>query len=240
MPFEIWPAIDLKDGAVVRLAEGRMDRATVYAQDPAAVALDFARRGAKHLHVVDLDGAFAGESRNGAAVGAILSATPARVQVGGGIRTRAQVEAWLEAGVARIVLGTVAVRDPPLVREVAAAHPNAIVVAVDARDGMVATGGWADASTIAASDLARRFEDAGVAALLFTDIARDGLLVGPNVEATAALAAAVSIPVLASGGVASLDDLRALKRHPGIAGAVIGRALYEGRFTLEAALGAAA
>lgn len=238
--FEIWPAIDLKDGAVVRLAEGDMARATVYGRDPAAVAEAFAAAGAPRLHVVDLEGAFAGESRNGAAVAAILAATRAAVQVGGGIRTRPQVEAWLEAGVARVVLGTAALEDPALVRAAAKAHPGRIVVAVDARDGLVATRGWADVSTLAAADLARRFEDAGVAALLFTDIARDGLLAGPNVAATRALAQAVAIPVLASGGIAGLADIAALRSAPGIAGAVVGRALYEGRFTLQQALEAAA
>jgi phosphoribosylformimino-5-aminoimidazole carboxamide ribotide isomerase len=240
MPFELWPAIDLKGGQVVRLAEGDMARATVYGDDPAAVATAFARAGATRLHVVDLEGAFAGESRNAAAVEAILGATRAIVQVGGGIRTRARIDAWLTAGVARVVLGTAALEDPDLVREACAAHPGRIVVAVDARDGRVATRGWAEVSTLAATDLARRFEDAGVAALLFTDIARDGLLAGPNVGATAALAAAVAIPVLASGGVCALADLEALRQHPGIAGVVVGRALYEGRFTLEEALEASA
>jgi len=238
--FEIWPAIDLKAGAVVRLSEGDMARATVYADDPAEVAAGFAAAGAPRLHVVDLDGAFAGESRNGGAVRAILSATPAQVQVGGGIRTRAQVEAWLSAGVARVVLGTAALVDPALVRDAARAFPGRIVVAVDARDGRVATRGWAEVSAIAATDIARRFEDAGVAALLFTDIARDGLLTGPNVAATAALARAVAIPVLASGGVASLADIAALRAAPGIAGTIVGRALYEQRFTLAQALAAAA
>ncbi|MFQ3594702.1 MAG: 1-(5-phosphoribosyl)-5-[(5-phosphoribosylamino)methylideneamino]imidazole-4-carboxamide isomerase [Sphingomonadaceae bacterium] len=237
--MEIWPAIDLRQGQVVRLAEGDMARATVYGEDPAAVAAAFARAGGCNLHVVDLDGAFAGRSVNGEAVRAILAATSARVQVGGGIRTRAQVEAWLEAGVARVILGTAALEDPALVREAAAAHPGAIVVAVDARDGMVATRGWAEVGTLSAVELARRFADAGVAALLFTDIGRDGLLNGVNAEATAALAAAVSIPVLASGGVAGLADIEELKRHRGIAGVIIGRALYEGRFTLAEALAAA-
>jgi phosphoribosylformimino-5-aminoimidazole carboxamide ribotide isomerase len=239
MPFEIWPAIDLKAGQVVRLAEGDMARATVYGDDPPAVAASFAAAGAPRLHVVDLDGAFAGESRNGDAVRAIIGATSAAIQAGGGIRTRAQIDAWLDAGVTRVVLGTAALEDAGLVRTAARAHPGRIVVAVDARDGMVATRGWADVSALPASDLARRFEDAGVAALLFTDIARDGLLSGPNVAATAALAEAVRIPVLASGGVSSLDDIRALRSGAGIAGVVIGRALYEGRFTLADALSAA-
>lgn len=236
--FEIWPAIDLKDGAVVRLAEGDMARATVYATDPAEAARNFA--ASPRLHVVDLDGAFAGESRNGEAVRAILGATGAQVQVGGGIRTRRAIEDWLALGVARVVLGTAALEAPALVREAARAHAGRIVVAVDARDGRVATRGWADVSDLPVADVARRFEDAGVAALLFTDVARDGLLLGANAEATARLADAVSIPVLASGGVASLADIATLRCHPKIAGVVIGRALYEGRLTLAEALEAAA
>lgn len=234
MSFEIWPAIDLKGGAVVRLAEGDMAKATVYGTDPAQAARNFAP--APRLHVVDLDGAFAGESRNGGAVRAILEATGASVQVGGGIRSRHAIDTWLRLGVSRVVLGTAAIEDPGLVRDAAKDHPGAIVVAVDARDGRVATRGWADVSEMTAQDLARRFEDAGVAALLFTDVGRDGLLTGVNAEATARLAEAVSIPVLASGGVASLDDITLLRRHAGIAGVIIGRALYEGRFTLEDAL----
>jgi phosphoribosylformimino-5-aminoimidazole carboxamide ribotide isomerase len=238
MSFEIWPAIDLKGGAVVRLAEGDMAQATVYGTDPAQAARNFAR--APRLHVVDLDGAFAGESRNGDAVRAILEATGACVQVGGGIRTRHAIDTWFALGVTRVVLGTAAIEDPALVRAAAKDHPGAIVVAVDARDGRVATRGWADVSDMTAPDLARRFEDAGVAALLFTDVGRDGLLKGVNAEATARLAEAVSIPVLASGGVASLDDIARLRKHAGIAGVIIGRALYEGRFTLDDALEAAA
>lgn len=238
--MEIWPAIDLKAGEVVRLAEGDMGRATVYGADPAAIARQFAAAGAGNLHVVDLDGAFAGDARNRASVAAILAATPARVQVGGGIRTMAAIEGWLAEGVARVVLGTAALEDPALVRAAARAFPGAIVVAVDARDGMVATRGWADVSTVSAAELALRFADAGVAALLFTDVGRDGLLRGVNVEATAALATAVPIPVLASGGVAGPADIAALRRHANIAGVVIGRALYEGRLTLAEALEAAA
>jgi phosphoribosylformimino-5-aminoimidazole carboxamide ribotide isomerase len=238
--MEIWPAIDLKAGTVVRLAEGDMARATVYGADPAAVARSFAAAGAGNLHVVDLDGAFAGDSRNRESVAAILAATAARVQVGGGIRDLAAIEGWLAAGVGRVVLGTAALEQPDLVRAAARAFPGAVVVAVDARDGMVATRGWADVSTVPATELAARFADAGVAALLFTDVGRDGLLRGVNVEATAALAAAVPIPVLASGGVADLADIRALKAHPNIVGVVVGRALYEGRFTLEDALAQAA
>lgn len=238
--MEIWPAIDLKAGQVVRLAEGDMARATVYAEDPAEVARRFAAEGAGNLHVVDLDGATAGSARNRESVMAILAATGARVQVGGGIRSMAAIEGWLAAGAARVVLGTAALEDPALVRLAARRFPGAIVVAVDARDGLVATRGWAEVSTVPAVELGRRFADAGVAALLFTDIGRDGLMAGVNVAATAALAAAVPLPVLASGGIASLADLAALRAQPGIAGAVVGRALYEGRFTLAEALDAAA
>lgn len=238
--MEIWPAIDLKAGQVVRLAEGDMARATVYAEDPAEVARAFAAQGAGNLHVVDLDGATAGSARNRESVMAILAATGARVQVGGGIRSMAAIEGWLAAGAARVVLGTAALEDPALVRLAARRFPGAIVVAVDARDGLVATRGWAEVSTVPAVELGRRFADAGVAALLFTDIGRDGLMSGVNVAATAALAAAVPLPVLASGGIASLADLAALRAQPGIAGAVVGRALYEGRFTLAEALDAAA
>lgn len=238
--MEIWPAIDLKAGQVVRLAEGDMARATVYAEDPAEVARRFAAQGAGNLHVVDLDGATAGSARNRESVMAILAATGARVQVGGGIRSMAAIEGWLAAGAARVVLGTAALEDPALVRLAARRFPGAIVVAVDARDGLVATRGWAEVSTVPAVELGRRFADAGVAALLFTDIGRDGLMAGVNVAATAALAAAVPLPVLASGGIASLADLAALRAQPGIAGAVVGRALYEGRFSLAEALDAAA
>ncbi len=240
MALTIYPAIDLKAGQVVRLAEGDMDRATVYGDDPAAQAARFAEAGANVLHVVDLDGAFAGESRNGAAVRAILAAFPGRVQVGGGIRSRAQAEAWLEAGVWRVVMGTAALENPPLVRELAAEHPGGVVVAVDARGGMVAVRGWAERSTVSVEDLGRRFEDAGVAALLFTDVGRDGLLKGVNVEATAALAAAVAIPVIASGGLAGLADIEALKGQTGIEGVITGRALYDGRIDLAEALALAA
>ncbi|GGI89145.1 1-(5-phosphoribosyl)-5-[(5-phosphoribosylamino) methylideneamino] imidazole-4-carboxamide isomerase [Polymorphobacter multimanifer] len=240
MALTIYPAIDLKLGQVVRLAEGDMDRATVYGDDPAAQAARFAEAGATVLHVVDLDGAFAGESCNGAAVRAILAAFPGRVQVGGGIRSRAQAEAWLEAGVWRVVMGTAALENPVLVRELAAEHPGGVVVAVDARGGMVAVRGWAEKSSVSVEDLGRRFEDAGVAALLFTDVGRDGLLKGVNVEATAALAAAVAIPVIASGGLAGLADIEALKGRPGIEGVITGRAIYDGRIDLAEALALAA
>jgi len=237
----VFPAIDLKGGQVVRLAEGDMDRATVYGDDPAAQASAFAAAGADHLHVVDLDGAFAGESVNGVAVASILQVFPGRVQLGGGIRTRESIDRWLDLGVARVVIGTAALENPELVREGARANPGAIVVAVDARDGMVATRGWADVSTVAVADLARRFEDAGVAALLFTDVGRDGMLKGCNVEATVALARAVSIPVIASGGVTDIRDIEALRAHvnDGIEGVITGRALYDGRLGLGEALEAA-
>ena len=234
----IFPAIDLKNGQVVRLAEGDMARATVYGDDPAAQARAFADAGAMHLHVVDLDGAFAGSSVNGAAVESIIAAFPGKVQVGGGIRTRANVDRWLALGVERIVIGTAALKDPALVREAAAALPGRIVVGVDARDGMVATEGWADVSDVPVIDLARRFEDAGVAALLFTDVGRDGMLTGCNVDATVTLARAVSIPVIASGGVAGIGDIRVLSLHAkdGIEGVITGRALYDGRLDLAAAI----
>jgi phosphoribosylformimino-5-aminoimidazole carboxamide ribotide isomerase len=239
MTFTLYPAIDLKQGQVVRLAEGDMARATVYAEDPAKQAQLFAAAGAQWLHVVDLDGAFAGEARNAGAVEAILAATPAKVQVGGGIRTMAAIDRWVRLGVARVVIGTAALADPGLVRAAAADHPGRIVIAVDARDGRVATRGWADVSDVPVVDLGRRFEDAGVAALLFTDVGRDGLLTGVNIEATAALAQAVALPVIASGGLAALDEIGALKAEPGIAGVIAGRALYDGRIDLAAALAAA-
>lgn len=241
MSLIVFPAIDLKGGQVVRLAEGDMDRATVYGDDPAAQATLFAEAGAGHLHVVDLDGAFAGESRNGDAVRAIVACFPGHVQLGGGIRTRQAVERWFDLGVARVVIGTAALRDPDFVRGAARDFPGGVVVAVDARDGMVATGGWADVSSVTAVDLARRFEDAGVAALLFTDVGRDGLLKGCNVEATVDLARAVSIPVIASGGVKGLADIHVLALHAkeGIEGVITGRALYDGRLDLAAALSVA-
>jgi phosphoribosylformimino-5-aminoimidazole carboxamide ribotide isomerase len=239
MPFTIYPAIDLKAGQVVRLAEGDMARATVYAEDPAAQARLFAEAGAGWLHVVDLDGAFAGEARNAGAVEAILAATPAKVQVGGGIRTLAAIERWFRLGVERVIIGTAALTDPGLVRAAASDHPGRIVVAVDARDGLVATRGWADVSDVPVADMGRRFEDAGVAALLFTDVGRDGLLKGVNIEATAALAKAVKLPVIASGGLADLAEIRALRLKRGISGVIAGRSLYDGRIALSAALEAA-
>src|SRR5690348_15826942 len=197
----VFPAIDLKQGQVVRLAEGDMARATVYGDNPAEQALLFAEAGSQYLHVVDLDGSFAGRAENRAAVEAIVEGFPGYVQLGGGIRTREAVEGWFDLGVARIVMGTAALKDPEFVRDMAAEYPGGIVVAVDARDGMVATEGWAEVSDIPATDLARRFEDARVAALLFTDIGRDGLLKGVNIDATVDLARRVDIPVIASGGV---------------------------------------
>lgn len=234
----IFPAIDLKAGQVVRLAEGDMARATVYGDDPAAQAGIFAQAGAEWLHVVDLDGAFAGESINGAAVSSILERFGGHIQLGGGIRNRESIERWLDLGVRRVVIGTAALENPDLVREAARDNPGRIVVAVDARDGMVATHGWADVSDVSVVDLARRFEDAGVAALLFTDVGRDGLLKGCNVEATVALARAVSIPVIASGGVTDIADIHALRPHvaDGVEGVITGRALYDGRLDLKWAI----
>ena len=238
----VFPAIDLKGGQVVRLAEGDMDRATVYGDDPAAQAMIFAGQGADYLHVVDLDGAFAGASVNGDAVKSIVAQFPGHVQLGGGIRDRAAIEKWFDLGVSRVVIGTAALENPELVRQAANDFPGGIVVAVDAKDGMVATRGWADVSDVSVVELARRFEDAGVAALLFTDVGRDGLLKGCNVEATVALARAVSIPVIASGGVTDLGDIHALRGHvaDGIEGVITGRALYDGRLALGEAIEAAA
>ena len=241
----VFPAIDLKGGQVVRLAEGDMDRATTYGDDPAAQARAFAAAGATHLHVVDLDGAFAGRAINAAAVEAIVAAFPGTVQLGGGIRNRAAIERWLGLGVARVVLGTAALDDPQLVRDAARDFPGRIVVAVDARDGRVATRGWADVSEVPVTDLAAQFEDAGVAALLFTDVGRDGLLKGCNVAATRALAQATAIPVIASGGVAGVADIEALVAAnddiaPGrIEGVITGRALYDGRLNLAEAIAVA-
>ena len=238
----VFPAIDLKDGQVVRLAEGDMARATVYGDDPAAQAMLFADAGAGHVHVVDLDGAFAGESRNRAAVESIVERFPGYVQLGGGIRTPEAVAGWFDLGVARVVIGTAAVKDPQFVRAMAREWENGIVVAVDARDGMVATEGWAEVSDVPVGEMARRFEDAGVAALLFTDIGRDGLLKGCNIEATVDLARQTDLPVIASGGVKGLDDIRMLALHAGegIEGVITGRALYDGRLDLATAIQMAA
>ena len=238
----VFPAIDLKNGQVVRLAEGDMARATIYGDDPAAQAMLFAAAGAEHLHVVDLDGAFAGEAVNRVAVEAILKQFPGHVQLGGGIRTPVAVDGWFDLGVARVVIGTAALKNPEFVKDMARAYPGGIVVAVDARDGMVATEGWAEVSTVSIVDMARRFEDAGVASLLFTDVGRDGMLKGCNVDATVDLARSTRLPVIASGGVKGLDDIRMLALHAndGIEGVITGRALFEGRLDLAAALAMAA
>jgi phosphoribosylformimino-5-aminoimidazole carboxamide ribotide isomerase len=233
----LYPAIDLKDGQCVRLLRGDMAQATVFGADPAAQARAFAQAGCRWLHLVDLNGAFAGAPVNGAAVEAILAAVTVPVQLGGGIRDRATLERWLERGVTRVILGTAAVRDPGFVREAAAAWPGRVAVGIDARAGMVAVEGWAETTDMTATDLARRFEDAGVAAIVYTDIERDGAMQGPNVAATAALAHAVAIPVIASGGVSSLADLQALKDSGApLDGAISGRALYEGKLDLAAAV----
>ena len=238
----VYPAIDLKEGRCVRLVRGEMSAATVFNDDPAAQARDFAAAGARWLHVVDLDGAFAGAARNGAAVEAILAATSARVQLGGGIRTRAAIEAWLARGVERVVLGTVALTDPALVKDACRAFPGRIVLGIDARGGRVAVEGWARTSEIDALDLARAFEDAGAAAIVHTDIERDGAMGGANVAASAALARHLKTPVIVSGGVSTLADLAAVKAAAadGVAGAIVGRALYDGRIDLRAALALAA
>jgi phosphoribosylformimino-5-aminoimidazole carboxamide ribotide isomerase len=234
----VFPAIDLKGGKVVRLAEGDMDRATVYGDDPAEQARSFADQGADYLHVVDLDGAFAGRAVNADAVRGILGAFPGKVQLGGGIRDRAAIDRWLALGVERVVIGTAALENPDLVREAARDLPGRIVVGVDARDGFVATHGWADISDVPVADLANRFADAGVAALLFTDVGRDGLLKGCNIDATLRLARRTNIPVIASGGVKDLTDILELARHAsdGIEGVITGRALYDGTLDLAAAL----
>ncbi len=234
----LYPAIDLKDGACVRLLRGDMDKATVFGTDPAAQARAFVAAGCDWLHLVDLNGAFAGQPVNAAAVEAILAAVPVPCQLGGGIRDMATIEDWLAKGLARVILGTVAVENPALVRQAARAFPGRVAVGIDARKGRVATKGWATETDITATDLARAFEDAGVAAIIYTDIDRDGAMQGPNIAATEALARAVSIPVIASGGVSSLADLMALKATGAIAGAISGRALYDGALDLGAALAA--
>jgi phosphoribosylformimino-5-aminoimidazole carboxamide ribotide isomerase len=227
----LYPAIDLKEGQVVRLRQGDMDQATVYGTDPAGTAQNFEDCGFSWLHVVDLDGAFAGSSVNLHAVEAVLNCVTIPVQLGGGIRDMAAADAWLQRGVSRLILGTAAVRDPDFVKEAARTHPGKIAVGVDARDGKVAVQGWAELSELSALDLARRFEDAGVAAIIYTDISRDGLLKGLDFAGTRALAEALSIPVIASGGLASIEDVRALLQpeNQAIAGAITGRALYDGR-----------
>lgn len=236
----LYPAIDLKDGQCVRLLRGEMAAATVFGDDPAAQAVKFQEAGCQWLHLVDLNGAFAGAPVNAAAVEAILGAVKVPAQLGGGIRDMATIAMWLEKGLARVILGTVAVENPALVREAARAFPGKVAVGIDARKGFVATKGWATETTVQATDLARSFEDAGVAALIYTDIDRDGAMQGPNIEATEALARAVTIPVIASGGVARMADLMALRDTGVIAGAISGRALYDGAIDLGAALKALA
>ena len=233
-----FPAIDLKNGEAVRLEQGDMARATVFHRDPAEQARTFAAQGFEYLHIVDLDGAFAGKPMNAAAVERILAAVRIPVQLGGGIRDHATIEGWLGKGVTRVIIGTAAVRDPALVRAAAKTFPGRVAVGLDARDGKVAVQGWAESSELAVLDIGRRFEDAGVAAIVYTDIARDGMLKGLNIDATIALADAVSIPVIASGGLASLDDISALlhPRAKKLAGAIAGRALYDGRLDAAAAL----
>ena len=235
----LYPAIDLKDGKAVRLYKGEMEQATVFNDDPAAQAMEFVTAGCEWLHLVDLNGAFAGAPVNAAPVEAILARTKVPAQLGGGIRDMATIEGWLSKGLARVILGTVAVENPALVREAARAFPGKVAVGIDARDGRVATKGWAHETDVMVTDLARSYEDAGVAAIIYTDINRDGAMQGPNIAATAALAHAVSIPVIASGGVSSLADLIAL-RDCGAAlnGAISGRALYDGALDLGEALAA--
>ncbi|HXL66973.1 MAG TPA: 1-(5-phosphoribosyl)-5-[(5-phosphoribosylamino)methylideneamino]imidazole-4-carboxamide isomerase [Xanthobacteraceae bacterium] len=234
----LFPAIDIKDGQCVRLEQGDMARVTVFEHNPAAQARLFENEGFEYLHIVDLDGAFAGKPINAPAVEQIVKSVGIPVQLGGGIRDRATIEAWLGKGVARVIIGTAAVRDPALVKEAAKAFPGRVAVGLDARDGKVAVEGWAKTSELAALEIACRFEDAGVAAIVYTDIARDGMLKGLNLDATIALAAALSIPVIASGGFASLDDVRALlaARAQKLAGAIVGRALYDGRLDAAEAL----
>ena len=232
----LYPAIDLKDGNAVRLVHGEMGSATVFNDDPAAQARAFVEAGCEWLHLVDLNGAFAGEPVNAAPVEAILAACPVPAQLGGGIRDMATIERWIEKGLARLILGTVAVENPALVREAARAFPGHVAVGIDARAGKVATKGWAEETNVDATDLAKSFEDAGVAAIIYTDILRDGAMKGPNIEATEALARAVLIPVIASGGVSSLADLIALRDTGVISGAISGRALYDGAIDLAEAL----
>jgi phosphoribosylformimino-5-aminoimidazole carboxamide ribotide isomerase len=233
----LYPAIDLKDGQAVRLLRGDMEKSTVFNDDPAAQAMEFVEAGCEWLHLVDLNGAFAGEPVNAAAVEAILERCKVPAQLGGGIRDMGTIERWLDKGLQRVILGTVAVENPELVREAARAFPGHVAVGIDARNGRVATKGWAEETDVMVTDLARSFEDAGVAAIIYTDINRDGAMQGPNVEATADLARAVSIPVIASGGVSSLDDLIALRDcGAGLNGAISGRALYDGAIDLKAAL----
>jgi phosphoribosylformimino-5-aminoimidazole carboxamide ribotide isomerase len=234
----LFPAIDLKNGECVRLVRGDMAQATVFNADPAAQAADFAAQGFGYLHVVDLDGAFAGKPVNADAVERILKSTAMKVQLGGGVRDMKTIDGWLAKGVARVIIGTAAVKDPSLVREAARLNPGRIAVGIDARDGKVAVDGWAATSEMSATELGRRYEDAGVAAIIYTDIARDGVLAGLNIEGTIALAEAVNIPVIASGGLASIDDVKRLLQPDcrKLAGAISGRALYDGRLDAREAL----
>ncbi len=234
----LFPAIDLKEGLAVRLEQGDMARATVFHRDPAAQASAFETQGFEYLHIVDLDGAFAGKPVNAAAVDRILENVSIPVQLGGGVRDMATIEAWLAKGVTRVIIGTAAVRDPELVKDAARHFPNRVAVGLDARDGKVAVQGWAETSELSVLDIARRFEDAGVAAIIYTDISRDGLLKGLNLDATIALAETITIPVIASGGLASIDDIKALlePRAKKLEGAIAGRALYDGRLDAAEAL----
>ncbi len=234
----LFPAIDLKDGLCVRLEQGDMARATIFNRDPAEQARKFVAAGFEYLHTVDLDGAFAGKPMNAVAVERIIAAVRVPVQLGGGIRDRATIDGWLVKGVARVIIGTAAVRDPALVKDAARAYPGRVAISLDARDGRVAVQGWSETSALSAFDIAKHFEDAGVAAIIYTDIARDGMLRGLNLDAAIALAAAVSIPVIASGGFASIDDVRALlePRAQRLEGAIVGRALYDGRLDAAEAL----
>jgi len=234
----LFPAIDLKEGLAVRLEQGDMARATVFHRDPAAQARAFEQQGFGYLHIVDLDGAFAGKPVNADAVDRILESISIPLQLGGGVRDTATVEAWLEKGVTRVIIGTAAVRDPPFVKQAARDFPGQIAVGLDARDGKVAVAGWAQSSELSALEIARRFEDVGVSAIIYTDIARDGMLRGLNLDATIALADAISIPVIASGGLASIEDIKALlaPRARRLAGAIAGRALYDGRLDATEAL----
>ena len=238
----LYPAIDLKDGQCVRLQQGLMDKATVFNLSPADQARDFASQGFHSIHVVDLNGAFEGQPVNGDAVSAILAAVQIPVQLGGGIRTLDTISLWIKRGVARVILGTAAVRDPALVRQACARFPGKIAVGIDAKDGKVAVEGWAETSELSAVDLARRFEDTGVSAIIYTDIGRDGMLTGLNLDATAEIARAVKIPVIASGGLAGIEDVRRLvsPQYAMIAGAIAGRALYDGRLDPKQALELAA
>lgn len=234
----LFPAIDLKEGLTVRLEQGDMTRATVFHRDPAAQAHTFEQQGFEYLHIVDLDGAFAGKPMNAAAVDHILETVSIPVQLGGGVRDTATVESWLEKGVTRVIIGTAAVRDPPFVKQAARDYPGRVAVGLDTRDGKVAVEGWAESLELSALEIARRFEDVGVAAIVYTDIARDGMLQGLNLDATIALADAISIPVIASGGLASIEDIKRLlePRAKKLAGAIVGRALYDGRLEPAEAL----